>query len=153
MKRLLNYTIILPILFLGLFITSCNTGFDGRYKKNGEFLMGSGPNGSTVYSELYIHEDGTYTYEVEYVDFKTGETLSEGKDEGTWRLDTVDWNGNQVTEIEYLEDPDEYIIWFFYGVDGGKRNRYELMKEDNWYPELWTSSGGKKVYHKTYLGF
>ena len=149
MKSLLNYIIILS--FLGFFITSCNTGVDGRYKQMYSFI-GSG--------EFYFDKDGTYTFEMEWNDnpsiMGTGGTKKgdKGKDEGTWWLDTTDiGSGKKVTFDEFKKDPKRHNVWINYKMNGSKSKTHHFLikNRDSWYPDLWRN--GEKAYFKAFLPF
>lgn len=147
MKSLLNYIIILS--FLGFFITSCNTGVDGRYKQTNSFV-GSG--------EFYFDKDGTCTYEIEYDDFPsvmgTAGTKKGtiGKDEGTWWLDTTDiGSGKKVTFDEFTKNPKRHNVCINYKMDGGKTRYFIIKDRDSWYPDLWKN--GEKACYKAFLPF
>ena len=135
-----NHKIILTLLFLGFFITSCNTGIDGRYKlAYSSFMSG----------EYYFDEDGTCTFEVEVNENPINGSW-DGKDEGTWWLDTLDLNGTKVNSVEYMKDPDQHLIYLGYEFQDGIKY-FKLVGRDWWYPELWKD--GEVSCYKTFFPF
>ena len=141
--------IILSVITLCIILISCNTGVDGRYKAMY----------SSIGSEEYIFESGgKYTYEIEWNDnpsimgsggTKKGEI---GKDEGFWWLDTTDFDGNKVTSVEFMKDPDSHNVWLNYTNRRSLKTDFFLIKNrDDWYPELWKD--GEKECYKTFFPF
>lgn len=140
---------ILSVITFCIILVSCNTGIDGRYKQM---------HSSVGYGEFVFDKDGTYTYEIEWKDnpsiMGSGGTKKGdiGKDKGTWWLDTTDFEGNKVTSVEFMKDPESHNVWLNYKNRSSSETKFfQIKNRDDWYPELWND--GEKECYKAFFPF